>query len=97
LLGTVSGAYAAVAVNISIGRAVVKILSMRENRKENPAIAQSRYGSLSMKYKTKTTTDGMRDDSEILTALLIAVRRLSLMRAIPMFSAPCIGFYVLIQ
>lgn len=83
--------YAAVAVNISIGRAVVKTASISENRKENPAIAHSRYGSLSMKYKPRTAIEGMRDERETLTVLLMPVRRLSLMREIPVSPAPVIG------
>lgn len=52
----------------------MKIASVLEKISEKPAIAQSRYESLSIEYKAKTAIDGISDDRKMFKILLSPFR-----------------------
>ena len=85
--------HAAVAANISTGRAVVKIARTDANTPEKAATAAILYGRLLIIYSATMAVDGMIAESTTFSARANRWRTSSLTRPIPVSSDPAIGFW----
>ena len=83
--------HAAVAANISTGRAVVKIARTDANTPEKAATAAILYGRLLIIYSATIAVDGMMAESTTFSARAKRWRTSSLTRPIPVSSDPAIG------
>jgi len=85
--------HAAVAANISTGRAVVKMARTDANTPEKAATAAILYGRLSIIYSATIAVDGMIAESTTFSARANRWRTSSLTRPMPVSSGPAIGSY----
>lgn len=83
--------HAAVAANISTGRAVVKIARTAAKTPEKAATAAILYGRLSIIYSATIAVDGMIAESTTFSARAKRWRISSLTRPMPVSSDPAIG------